>query len=51
MGLIVLRFQVLDFSDDTLSVQDLSENDMLAVKMRCRNSCDKELGAVGAFQA
>lgn len=47
---VVLGFHVLDLSDDTLPVQDLTENNVFTIQMRSGNSRDKELGAVGTFE-
>ena len=46
LRLVILRFHVLNFPNDTLSIQDITKNDVFAVEMRCGNSRDEELGAV-----
>jgi hypothetical protein len=39
-----LCFEVLDFSDDTLAIDDLTEDYVLVVEVRCGDRCDEELG-------
>jgi hypothetical protein len=43
-----LSLQVLDLSHDALAVDDLSVDDVLLVKMRCRDGGDEELRSIGA---
>ena len=44
-----LRFEVLDFSHDALSVDDLTEDDVLLVQVRSDDGRNKELRAVGTL--
>ena len=49
-GLVAaLGGEILDFSDNGFAIQDFTENNMLAVEVRGRDSCDEELGSIGAY--
>ena len=44
-----LRLEVLDLSHDALAVDDFAKDYVLLVQMRCIDSGDEELGAVGTL--
>lgn len=47
-GLVGLSLHVLDLANHTLAVDDLTEHDVLAIKVGSRDGGDEELTAVGA---